>query len=107
MATPRATPSMTTYRRGDFVLVGFPFSSGGQAKNRPALVVLDTGDADVVVARVTTQPHSSASDVVVVDWQAAGLLAPSIIRLHKLATLDKQLIHGPLGRLRQKDVRRV
>ena len=46
---------MTVYQAGDVVLVAFPFSSGSSVKARPALVVLDTGDSDVVVARITTQ----------------------------------------------------
>ena len=52
-------PSTTSYLPGDLVLVDFPFTTGGPGKPRPALVVLDTGDADVVLARVTTQPKST------------------------------------------------
>jgi hypothetical protein len=47
----------TTDRPGDLVLVAFPFASGTQAKRRPAMVVLDTADADAVLARVTTRLH--------------------------------------------------
>ncbi|MGA8346262.1 MAG: hypothetical protein WB773_00450, partial [Isosphaeraceae bacterium] len=52
-------PSTTSYLPGDLVLVDFPFTTSGPGKPRPALVVLDTGDADVVLARVTTQPKST------------------------------------------------
>ncbi|MGA9924578.1 MAG: hypothetical protein WBQ29_14350 [Isosphaeraceae bacterium] len=37
----------------------FPFTTSGPGKPRPALVVLDASDADVVLARVTTQPKST------------------------------------------------
>jgi len=100
-------PSTTTFRAGDLVLVAFPFTGSGQAKLRPALVILDVGDADVVVARVTTQPYRTSNDVELTDWQGAGLLAPSIVRAHKLATLEKSLIHRQLGALRQTDLQRV
>src|SRR4051812_13102044 len=53
---------------------------GRQTKTRPALVILDTGDADLVVARVTTQAVSAAQDVPITDWQGAGLLAAPIVR---------------------------
>ena len=43
-------PFMIAYQPGDLVLVAFPFSTGAQTKNRPALVVLDTGDVSVAVA---------------------------------------------------------
>lgn len=98
---------MTNYQPGDLVLVAFPFVGGTQTKQRPALVVLDTGDADVVVARVTTQLHRTPHDVVLSDWKAAGLAAPSIVRLHKLATIEKALIRRPLGSLRSADRQRV
>ena len=39
-----ATPSTTRYPRGSVVLLAFPFTTGTSAKNRPALVLLDTGD---------------------------------------------------------------
>jgi len=51
-------PSTTSYLPGDLVLVDFPFTTSGPGKPRPALVVLDS-DADVVLARVTTQPKST------------------------------------------------
>ena len=70
-----AMPSTTSYQAGDLILVDFPFAGGRQVKTRPALVILDTGDADLVVARVTTQAVSSSHDVPIIDWQAAGLLA--------------------------------
>jgi hypothetical protein len=69
--------------------VDFPFTVSGPGKPRPALVILDTGDADVLLARVTTQAHAGPFDVPIRDWQQAGLLAPSTARLHKLATLAK------------------
>jgi len=77
-------PSTISYQPGDLVLVEFPFTGPG-TKLRPALVVLDSGDADVVLARVTTPPY----DIHLTDWRQAGLLAPSFVRLHKLATLSK------------------
>lgn len=98
---------MTTYRPGDLLLVAFPYSGSAQAKLRPALVVLDTGDADVVVARVTTQPYQSPYDVALADWRGAGLLAPSVVRTHKLATIEKALVRRQLGALQPPDRARV
>ncbi len=46
---------MENFRPGEIVLVTFPFASAAEAKRRPALVLLDTGDADLIVARVTSQ----------------------------------------------------
>lgn len=100
-------PSTTAYQPGDLVLVDFPFTASGAGKARPALVVLDTGDADVMLARVTSQAQSTAYDVMLAHWQQAGLLAPSTVRVHKLATLAKSRIQKRLGSLSTTDRQQV
>jgi mRNA interferase MazF len=60
-----------------------------------------------VVARVTTQLYRTPQDVAISDWQGAGLLAPSVVRTHKLATLEKALIRRKIGRLQPADRRRM
>ncbi len=102
-----ATQSTTNFQPGDLVLLAFPYTSGTQSKDRPALILLDTGDADVVVARVTTQPASTRFDVSLAEWQASGLLALSTVRLHKVATLEKSRIRRVLGALQPADRQRV
>jgi len=84
-------------------LLLFPYTQGVGGKQRPALVLLDAGDDDLVLARVTSQAGASAFDVALQDWQAAGLLLPSWVRLHKLATLEKQLVKRQLGQLTLED----
>ncbi|MBI3536399.1 MAG: type II toxin-antitoxin system PemK/MazF family toxin [Chloroflexi bacterium] len=96
-------PSTTIYRGGDLVLVDFPFATGQDTRRRPAMIVLDTGDADVIVARVTSQARQDDFDVPISEWRGAGLLLPSIVRLHKLATLEKSLIVRRLGSLQKSD----
>lgn len=98
---------MTTYNHGEIVVVNFPVTSGQPGKRRPSLVVFDSGDADVVIARLTTKARQSAQDVAIADWAAAGLRASTIARLHKLMTVEKTLIHGTMGRLSAADYRAV
>ena len=94
---------MTNYEPGDIVLVDFPFSGSEQTRRRPALVLLDSGDADVLVARVTSQLRQDMFDVELADWRADGLLLPSVVRLHKLATIEKTLVTRRLGTLQSID----
>jgi mRNA interferase MazF len=98
---------MTTYQTGDLLLVDFPMTTSGPAKPRPALVVLDTGDADVMLARVTTQSRNTPFDVPIADWKKSGLLAPSIVRLHKIATVAKTRVQRVLGRLEASDRQQI
>jgi mRNA interferase MazF len=104
---PIPMPSTTRYQPGDLVPVDFPFTISGPSKPRPALVILDVGDADLLLARVTTQAQNTAFDVVISDWRTAALLAPSTIRLHKLATLAKSRVQRHLGALVAQDRQQV
>ena len=88
---------MKSYRPGEVVLLSFPFADATGAKRRPALVLLDTGDEDIVVARVTSQVAQTVFDIELVGWQQAGLLLPCVGRVHKLATLEKRLVERRLG----------
>ena len=57
----------------------------------------------MIVARVTTQSHSSTFDLTITKWKQAGLLAFSHVLLHKLATLEKSLVSSKLGELTVND----
>jgi mRNA interferase MazF len=98
---------MAVYSSGTVLLITFPFSDGAAVKRRPALVLLDTGDDDILVARITGQLSQTQFDLQLQDWQQAGLRLPSVVRLHKLATLDKQLVERSLGTLSNQDFQEV
>ncbi|TEU10717.1 MAG: type II toxin-antitoxin system PemK/MazF family toxin [Anaerolineales bacterium] len=98
---------MQDYRPGEIVLLSFPFTDATEVKRRPALVLLDTGDEDIVVGRVTSQIAQGPFDVELVEWREAGLLLPSVVRVHKMATLEKHLVERRLGTLTASDWARV
>jgi len=98
---------MQNYRFGEVVLLAFPFAGRRESKRRPALVLLDTGNADILVARITSQDVVTDYDVRLKEWEQAGLLLPSVVRLHKLATLQKRLVERQLGILTLKDLSKV
>jgi mRNA interferase MazF len=93
-------PSTTPCRRGDIVLVPFPFTDLSTTKQRPAVVLSSeryhqaTGDC-LVAAITSVRPLALSPE----DQAAGGLLKPSIIKLGKLITLDRRLIRRTLGRL--------
>ena len=43
------------------------------------------------------------ADVLLSDWQAAGLLHPSLLRLAKIATVDEDLVEKTIGSLSRPD----
>lgn len=90
---------MMTYNFGDIILVGFPHTDLASITKRPAIVLYDSGDQDVLVARVTTQDYESETDYKISDWEKCGLLAASTVRLSKQATIEKRFILRKLGKL--------
>ena len=95
------------YCFADILIINFPFSNGQGSKRRPVLVIKDTMDNDILVAKVTSQPYTAKFDIALQDWKQAGLLAPSVIRVHKIQTLYTSLILGQIGRLTQVDSKSV
>ncbi len=93
-----------TYDFGDIVFIGFPHSDLEGITRRPAFVLYDSGDQDVLVARVTTQDYSSETDYKISNWEKGGLLAASTIRLSKQATIEKRFILRKLGKLKTTEI---
>lgn len=92
-------------KKGDIVLVPFPFSDLSGAKNRPAIILIET-EEDVTVAFITTQlKWNSEFDVLLQPSDLNGLKKDSLIRLNKLATIDKELLIGRLGSLDESSLR--
>jgi mRNA interferase MazF len=96
-----------SFSPGDVLLVPVPFSDGTGYKKRPVVIVYDSGDADLLVAPITSQAARSPCDVPVVNWQRAGLRLPSIVRLEKLATAEKSTVVRKMGRLAPDDWEKV
>jgi mRNA interferase MazF len=101
-------------KRGDIHLAPFPYTDLSGTKRRPVCVLSSaafSAGPDVVVAMVTSQQRRLASpgigDVSIVDWQAAGLLAPSVLRSGRLWTAERRILGRSLGALAADDLRAV
>ena len=85
--------------KGNIVLITFPFTDLSGSKLRPAVVLADTG-LDLTVCFITTQINwQEVTDVSLTPNLTNGLKKPSLIRTNKLATLDRSLVKGLLGKL--------
>lgn len=89
-------------KKGDIILVPFPFSDLSGSKKRPALVLINA-DGYVSICFITTQlKWQSDFDFTLHPSKINGLKKTSLVRLSKLATIDKQLVIGKLGKLESK-----
>ena len=86
---------------GDIVLLRFPFTDDQVSKKRPALIINDSNDGDIVVCRITSQSYTSKHDIYIDDWEKSGLKLPSVIRIHKIATLEKDMMEMIIGKINE------
>lgn len=99
---------MTAYNFGDVVLVPFPFTNQTASKKRPAVVIsseqYNVERPDIIIMAVSSQigPESTVAEATVKNWQAAGLLKPSVMK-SILTTIEKGLVLKNLGRLAKED----
>lgn len=102
------------HNQGDIVLVPFPFTDLTGQKVRPALVLnkKENGD-DVNVCFVSSvQSKKILPNEVLVkedskNFKGTGLKVTSIIKVTKIATLEKKVILGKLGDLDKENISKV
>ena len=88
---------MDKIESGTVVLLKFPFTDSMNYKRRPALVLQDFEDGDLLVCRITSKIYKSKYDIYLNDWLKFGLKLPSVVRVHKMATLEKNMIETIMG----------
>lgn len=90
--------------KGNVVLISFPFTDLSGSKLRPAVVLADTS-LDSTLCFITTQTGwKEPTDVLLLPTQVNGLRKPSLVRTSKIATLDKSLAKGLLGKLSESEL---
>ena len=89
-------------KKGDIVLISFPFSDLSGSKLRPALVLIST-ESDVTVCFITTQFNwNDDLDITLIPSSENGLKRISLLRIGKFATLDSNLVLGRIGSLERQ-----
>jgi mRNA interferase MazF len=94
---------------GEVVLVPFPFTDQSGAKKRPAVVVSSSGynanRRDLVIMAITSQVRTPLGfgEAMVNDWQAAGLLKPSVLK-PVFTTIEQGLVLRSMGTLSATDL---
>jgi len=92
--------------RGDIVVAAFPFTDLSGDKRRPALVIASQASSnDALLAFISSviPQNPTAYEIVLAssapDFQQTGLKVSSVLRLNKLATIERNLITRQLGQL--------
>lgn len=96
-------------KRGDVVLVDFPYTDGSASKVRPALVVQNDSDnarlRDTIMALITgnvrgvNEPTQLLVDPNTSDGTSSGLHGPSSVLCRHLYTVRQALVVSTIGHL--------
>lgn len=89
--------------KGRIVLVPFPFTDLSGQKVRPALILYAGRSEDCIVAFISSARRKQGRFTVPIRATSGnGLKTDSVIRLDKLATLQKKVVLGELGRVERE-----
>ena len=85
--------------KGTVVLVPFPFTDLSGNKVRPALVLhTQTRGDDCIVGFISSvQKKPEKFDIFIAHSKSNGLKTDSIVKVEKIATLQKKIFIGELG----------
>jgi len=102
-------------REGQIVLFRFPYSDRKEAKFRPALVIRKLPGAyeDWLICMITSQlsQEESSFDEIISeednDFSSSGLKLSSLIRVGRLAVVNKSILVGSIGEINGDRLSRI
>lgn len=97
------------YKRGDIVLVSFPFTDKSSFKVRPALIMRDQDDDDVIILPVSTTIKLKPCDMLIKNghYQKNPLSVRSAIRIGKITTIEASLIIKKIAKVKTEFFKQV
>lgn len=95
---------MERFVKGDIVVIPFPYSDLSNAKRRPALVLAESSNNDLILCQITSQKvrDSVAVKLTSDDFLHGSLSKESNIRPNKIFTADSKIILYKIGSLKTK-----
>ena len=100
---------MAKFIKGSVVVVPFPFSDLSQAKKRPALVITDLKNDDLILCQITSQQIRDDYSIALEDkdFSKGSLKKESNIRPNRIFTADKNIILYEVGQINKEKMNQV
>jgi mRNA interferase MazF len=99
------------FKRGDIVVVPFPFTDLSNRKRRPALILAELPRHDAIICQITSQPlgHASSIPIQFGDYMDGFGRLPhdSFLLPHRLVTVSTTLFERVAGKMRREKVDEV
>jgi len=97
------------YKKGDFVVFDFPFSDSNKSKKRPALVVANTYDENLILCQITSQNRPDPDSIKLMDndFQEGSLKQTSYIRPTIIFSMDRKRVNYKIGYLNKQKIAEI
>lgn len=100
--------SKKSYKKGEIVIVPFPFTDLSGQKIRPALVLGKNVDKDLIICFISSQISKvQDTEIKIIANSTNKLKQDSKIICSKITTLDKKVILGKIGEVENQTMKAV
>jgi mRNA interferase MazF len=93
-------------KKGDIVLIWFPFSDFSNGKTRPYLV-MQIFENDAILCPLTTQPHKKSIPLNECDIIKGKIAPNSQLKYWKITTIEKTKVLKTIARLSNKKFKNI
>jgi len=91
-------------KKGDVVVVDFPFTDLTGSKLRPSVILLEN-KFDYVICFITSNlAIEEPFDIVLSPKPSNGLKKQSLLKTNKIMTVDKDIVMGIIGQLTNAEI---
>ena len=100
---------MERFVAGDIVVVSFPFTDFSSARKRPALVLSNVEEGDILICEITSIMRNDSYVVYLEneDLESGKLKVRSIIRPNRIVTIHQSKINYKFGRIKDFKLQEV
>ena len=100
---------MERFVAGDIVVVSFPFTDFSSARKRPALVLSNVENNDILICEITSIMRNDSYVVYLEneDLESGKLKVRSIIRPNRIVTIHQSKINYKFGRIKDFKLQEV
>jgi len=101
--------SIEHFIKGDVISVPFPFSDTSTTKKRPALVITESDNNNIIICPITSKPGRDYEiKLEDEDFRVGKLnLSPCYIRPNIIATVDKSNVIRYIGKIKDDKLHQV
>ncbi len=82
----------SNYKKGDIILIRFPFTNASELKVRPALVMRDQTNQKLTLLPISTKINLHQTDLIIEEknYEHNPLPVESVIRISKITTVQSE-----------------